>query len=200
MTNFVAQLISNCLEEWDFFQNQEINSNGVLTKRGMRETDEGFWQRVGQYWLEGTGKKWTGRDTGYAWSAAFISYIMKKSGAGNNFRYSESHSTYIRWSTANRLNNKSDNFFFAFDFNEYIPKVGDLVCYSRQPGVTYGNQPSWYMSHSDLVVEVLSNVQELKVIGGNVSNAVTLKHLRIDSNGMIIDTNNKWFAVIENRL
>lgn len=200
MTDFVTTLIKNCLEEWDYFHNQTIDSNGAVVKRGMKETDEGYWQRVGKYWFEGTGRTLTGKNTDFPWSATFISFMIKKSGAGERFKYSELHSTYIRWATTNRLKNKKDNYFYAFDIAEYAPKVGDLVCYTREPGVSYYEQPDWYKSHSDIVIEVDSNSNEIKVIGGNVSNSVTLKHLKIDDRGILVDEHNKWFAVIENKL
>ena len=36
-----------------------------------------------------------GQDGTYAWSAAFISYVMRIDGAGPKFPYAISHSTYI---------------------------------------------------------------------------------------------------------
>ena len=74
MTSFVLTLVENCIEEWNYFRNQTINQDGRVTKEGMKETDEGYWQRVGIYWLEGTGRELSGRNTDYPWSAAFISY------------------------------------------------------------------------------------------------------------------------------
>ena len=200
MTSFVLTLVENCIEEWNYFRNQTINQDGRVTKEGMKETDEGYWQRVGIYWLEGTGRELSGRNTDYPWSAAFISYMMKKSGAKENFRYSELHSTYIKWATKNRAKLNSKDFFLAYDVSEYSPKVGDLVCYSRESGINYQNQPPWYKSHSDIVVEVNKTLREIKVIGGNVGNSVTQKHLKINENGILIDKKYSWFAVIENRL
>ena len=34
-------------------------------------------------------------DARYAWSAAFISYVMRIDGAGDRFPYAPNHSTYI---------------------------------------------------------------------------------------------------------
>ena len=89
----VATQIAN--EEWNFFGNQEIDINGKLIRRGRTETDEGFWQRVGMYWMDGTGKNLTGKNDDYPWSAAFISFVLRKAGAGDRFRYSAQHSVYI---------------------------------------------------------------------------------------------------------
>ena len=85
--------------------------------RRQRPTDKperqaGLWQRVGEYWWlamnAGTPEAaWTGKHdaTGnvfpaepgwhYAWSAAFVSYVMRIAGAGPHFPYSASHADYI---------------------------------------------------------------------------------------------------------
>src|ERR1017187_7519805 len=76
------------------------------------EREEGLWQRVGEYWWLGTNAgspeaAWTGEhdehgvvfpasvDGDYAWSASFVSYVMRIAGAAGGFPYSASHSTYI---------------------------------------------------------------------------------------------------------
>ncbi len=58
--------------EWEFFGRQEFDIDGNKIREGMDEAEEGFWQRVGLYWREGTGKNFTGRDDDIPWSAAFI--------------------------------------------------------------------------------------------------------------------------------
>lgn len=55
----------------------------------------------------------------------------------------------------------------------------------------------------DIVVDI-SRPGEIDVIGGNVSSSVTLKTLKVDSQGKLIPTNNKsgdypWFAVLANQ-
>src|SRR6185312_7910289 len=77
------------------------------------------------------------RDGNYAWSAAFISYIMRIDGAGPKFPYAISHSVYINAAreggyaiTARRL-------------EEYAPVPGDLVCEGRGRAgrLTYDSLP-----------------------------------------------------------
>ena len=48
----------------------------------------GLDERVGHYWQNLGRENIDGDDDDYYWSSAFISYIMKKSGAGNDFKYS----------------------------------------------------------------------------------------------------------------
>jgi hypothetical protein len=52
------------------------------------------------------------------------------------------------------------------------------------------------MSHCDLVVAKRSN--EIDVIGGNVSDSVTKKTLKLDANGKVKDATRPWFVVIKN--
>ena len=76
------------------------------------ERAEGLWQRVGDYWWLGLSlgdrdQGFTGmhdqngrifsaaEDENFAWSAAFIDYVMRMAGAGRRFPYSSTHSDYI---------------------------------------------------------------------------------------------------------
>ena len=73
----------------------------------LKEGDSSMYDNIKKYWNEGTDTFWSKtRMINEAWSAAFISYIMKFSGAGDNFKYSNSHSVYIRDAIKNR---KSEN-------------------------------------------------------------------------------------------
>jgi hypothetical protein len=75
--------------------------------------------------------------------------------------------------------------------------VGDLVCAPRQLGVTYDTEEG-YASHCDLVVA--KRINEVDIIGGNVSDSVTKKTLKLDGNGKVKDTSRPWFVVIKNLL
>ena len=184
MSVFTQRVVQLCRQEWDFFGNQAINIDGNSIRRGKKETDEGFWQRVGIYW-QAVGRNLTGRNADFPWSAAFVSYIMKTAGAGDKFRYSASHSVYIRAAINNRNNVNAS--FRGLKPLELTLKEGDLVGYPRQNGVSYDSLPPDFKSHCDIVVAVRAG--EIDVIGGNVGNSVTLKTLRTNTLGQIIDTN-----------
>lgn len=191
----VATQIAN--EEWNFFGNQEIDINGKLIRRGRTETDEGFWQRVGMYWMDGTGKNLTGKNDDYPWSAAFISFVLRKAGAGDRFRYSAQHSVYIRQAVRARERSDTKYGYWGFGLSDAPLKVGDLVCYARQPGISINTQSSNYKSHADLVVEVSSG--KALVIGGNVGNSVTRRAVKLNSSGHLVDKAQPWFAVLSHR-
>jgi hypothetical protein len=76
----------------------------------------------------------------HPWSAVFVSYVMRTAGAGPAFAYSALHQTYIRAARHSRLTRNTSNPFWAFRATEVAPRVGDLVCASREPnGATYDN-------------------------------------------------------------
>jgi len=191
------RVISVANYEWQGWGEPTIQKNGTQTKKGGFEANRGYAERVGEYWRTGTGQPYDGRDTDVAWSSAFISYIMKKAGAGKKFVYSPLHSKYITDSIANRKQGKTNEAFVGYKVNEIAPKVGDLVCYSRQGGIDYDTTGS-YKSHCDLVVKKRKN--EIEVIGGNVNNAVTKKILSTDNRGVLTDKKYDWFAVIKTNI
>lgn len=194
----IAELLEVCQREWALFGRQEFDLDGRLVQRGKRETDEGFWQRVGDYWRDGVGRKLTGRDSDVPWSAAFVSRAFKQAGAGTRFPYGASHSRYIRRAIRDRQREVASAPLRGFRLGERPPATGDLVCYARQAGVGFDDQPASDKSHADIVVAV--GPAAIEVIGGNVGNSVGKKHLRLGPGGRLADRSQAWFAVLENRL
>ena len=185
-SKFKSKLISIANEEYDAW-----NTNGKI-KEGNKDTI----QRLRDYWEEGTGIK--ANDDYYvntAWSSAFISYLMKKAGAGDDFKYSPLHSEYIRQAIKNRKQNNSIK-IKGYKPNEVDVKAGDLVCYPRQGGVNYDTTSS-YMSHCDLVVS--TNEKQAVTIGGNVSDSVTKTIVPLKNGKIDMSKENKgYFVVIKN--
>jgi hypothetical protein len=184
-------------KEWIGWGKSTIDINGKQTKAGGFEANDGYSQRVAKYWKEGTNLNYDGTNREQPWSATFISWIMKKGGAGNKFEYNASHSNYILDSVENRKNGKLNAPFVAYKINEVAPKLGDMVCYSRQVNVNYDTKGS-YKSHCDIVVSKSNS--KIEVIGGNVNQSVTKKILPIDSNGLLTDKRNNWFVVIKTNI
>ena len=168
---------------------EEWNKDGKKIKEG----DDLTFDRLKKYWEEGANTFWSkAKMINEAWSAAFISYIMKKSGAGNDFKYSTSHSVYIRDAIKNRKENNK-NPFKGFKPEEVSVKNGDIVCYARQIGVGYDTTGS-YISHCDIVTDVKNN--KAITVGGNVSNSVSKTEVDLDKENKIL--NDKYFVVIKN--
>jgi hypothetical protein len=181
-------------QEWLRFGQQSIDIDGKLVQKGGQEADEEYYQRVGDYWKDGVDRDLTGKDTHEPWSAAFISWVMKEAGMGQRFSYSDWHATYIRNSILARRAEDPTFAFWGYRMNERAPKVGDLVGYARQGGISYDYQPTVYSSHTDLVVAVRPG--EIDVIGGNVKDSVSKKTLRTDAQGLLIDPHHRWFVVM----
>ena len=194
----IDKIVKLCRDEWTFFGKQEFGLDGKKIRDGMDETEEGFWQRVGIYWLEGTGQNLSGKNADYPWSATFISYVMRKAGAGDRFKYSPQHSVYIRAAIKAKTAGNEHAGVWGHRITERAPAVGDLVCYARQAGVTYDTPSADYKAHADIVVATKQG--SIQVIGGNVGNSVSLKSLKLDAKGRLSDKSHQWFAVLENRL
>jgi len=177
------------------------------------ERQEGYWQRVGLYWWLGLDpgaleSRWTGKhdaegrvfpaddDDAYAWSAAFISYVMRLAGAGPRFPYASAHHVYINRAREMSLGRAHNWAVWAESPASYAPVPGDLICASRTATpLTFADLPAGrFPAHCDIVVAAAPGV--LDVIGGNVDDAVTLKHVPVTAAGLLDDPRYPWFVVI----
>lgn len=167
----------------------------------------GLWQRVGEYWWIGQDPSeseiaWTGKHNGegaitdyvhdgmFAWSAAFISYVMRVAGANDRFAYSPNHSTYI-----NAAASGTESGVRARDPSAYAPALGDLICVGRgaSKSVRFADLPTQYgfPAHCGIVVATGQNGQpfgrQISIIGGNVDDTVALTHVPIGPDGKLAD-------------
>jgi len=200
---FAERLRAVASAQWDFFGQQTYDLNGTASRVGHKEGEDGFFQRVGEYWVEGTNTHGVdGRNHGMPWSAAFISWSMKQAGAANRFRYSTQHSVYIFQAIRDRLSARPAAGYWAYRLNEQTPNIGDVVCWARETGVDYDNQKNGdYKGHCDIVVEKADG--QIFVIGGNVGNSVTKRPLRLAQNGFVapvVEGGEVLFALMQNRI
>ena len=172
----------------------------------------GLWQRVGDYWWIGQNalskeSGWTGRYNEFgspylgeppAWSAAFISYVMRVAGAGDRFPYTPLHADYINAAA------QGQGVLRAERPEAYPPAQGDLICYGRAGAqrMRFEDLPApRFYGHCDLVVQAIPG--QLVVIGGNVSAGVTMKHVPVTQagtlagpDGRVLDDRYPWFVVL----
>ncbi len=200
--------------EWRAF-GQKLVTSPKYESPDSRERDEGLWQRVGEYWWLGLdyGARdgaWTGlhdangiefprgRDGEFAWSAAFVSYVMRMAGAGRRFPYSSNHSDYI-----NAARTQPGLAVSAQRLDQYAPQLGDLVCMWRaNTPVRFEDLPAGlFPGHCDIVVA--RNSGALDVIGGNVDNAVAMKRVPVGADGRlvgpsgaVVDPDYPWFVAL----
>jgi hypothetical protein len=221
-----ADTVAIAQREWRLFRSPvddaPTEDRPVPRPQDKPERQPGLWQRVGEYWWVGLAapageppplaEAWTGKHDGsgavfpasddelYAWSAAFISYVMRIAGAGPRFPYSPNHATYVNAAAAHR-----SPILQALPPETYPPRVGDLICFGRHKAaqLKFGDLPTTYIwpGHCAIVVDVQRGT--ISVIGGNVDDAVTLTHVPVTesgtlatADGTVLDNRFPWFVVL----
>jgi hypothetical protein len=123
------------------------------------------------------------------WSAAFISFCMKKADLNLSFKFSGRHTTYLSDSKIAKVNNDASRAYWAFKLSERVVMVGDLVSAFRTGGScgnatrTYNSLPGDFCAHSDVVVAIHGDTA--LAIGGNVGNSVMFKEIALTPNGRV---------------
>jgi spore germination cell wall hydrolase CwlJ-like protein len=140
----------------------------------------------------------------YYWSAVTICYILRAAGiAGAGFNFSNNHSVYIRQAIKARKNSNKNIHYWGYraDEQDAVPVPGDLIGYPRADGLTreralgFFAEDDEYGSHTDIVVA--KRPGEIDVIGGNVSDSVTMKTIKVNASGLIADPFHNWFVVMK---
>jgi hypothetical protein len=211
--------VAVALDEWRLWGMRVDDTGGagyVQTNATMAEREPGLWQRVGEYWWEGMNadqpdNAWTGKHDAqgkvfsvaangdYAWSAAFISYVMRIAGAGQKFPYAPDHATYINDAARAAQGEVRNPLLIARDPASYAPRLGDLLCFGRDgaAGMRFADLPTRdnFPAHCSIVVG--GGAQRLCVVGGNVDDAVTMEHLHTDAQGELAGNRENWFVVLQ---
>jgi hypothetical protein len=96
----------------------------------------------------------------------------------------------------------SDSTFVSHAINTYAPKPGDILCAPRGEAFIQSihnyNDLRRGAYHCDLVVA--QRPGELDVIGGNVLDAVSMTHIKLDEAGKVLPTKSRpWALAIEQR-
>jgi hypothetical protein len=188
-------------EEWKFFGEQEINAAGVKTKTGIEEHSDKGSDQVALYWREGVNEPGiTGKDRNQYWSAAFISYVMHKAGAGALFKRSDHHQEYIYAAMMAAKEKREDYGYWGAKLGDAAPEKGDLICAWREGQITFerAQKPGSYASHCDLVVDTTADT--VTVIGGNVSQSVTKRTFKLVNGKVHPDEFPQTFAILKNRM
>jgi len=209
-----ANAVGITLREWRGFGSvvdDDPPDSHPLPRSLRPDKQPGLWQRVGEYWWLGqdAGSRESGWTSKYdefgeayqadapAWSAAFVSYVMRSAGARERFLYSPLHADYINQAAQGIGAVRTER------PEAYAPQAGDLICISRGGRRMRIEDLSGarFLSHCDLVVAVQPG--QLAVVGGNVDGGVTMKHVPTTSAGMlsgedgqVVDRRYDWFATV----
>lgn len=188
-------IVRICREEQTFFRDG-----------GAVETDDPHYKRVGEYWRS-IGHSFTGKDTDQAWSAAFVSFVLDRAGAGARFPGAQAHCIYFQ-----HFVNTTDHYplYEALPQTDAVPDVGDILHSGREGAKDYDFAKAarvfaadhWYPSHCDIVVE--RHPDKLIAIGGNFNDSVAEKTIPIDADGKLIDRvqgekHHPWIGVLKLR-
>lgn len=179
----------------------EIAHKEIARWKSMNELSQNASQTLVNYW-KSVGKTFTQQQMqspsvqgAWPWSSAFISYLFHKAGAKDQFPYSASHFGYFTVAKRNRDNKNAP--LRGFRINEYAPKVGDIVVYTRESGKGYDTN-GFFGSHGEVVLEVGKGF--IKTVGGNVSNKVKLSTFYTNSKGLLEGNRVSFFMVIQNNI
>ncbi|GLR67985.1 hypothetical protein GCM10010909_26660 [Acidocella aquatica] len=210
--------VAVAMDEWRLWGSRVDDSGGadyVKTDATMAERQPGLWERVGEYWWEGMNASaydaaYTGKhdargqvfppaeDATYAWSAAFISYVMRIAGAGAAFPYAPDHATYINYAARAAQGGVKHPLLIAENPASYAPRLGDLVCFPREGAsqLQFQDLPTGKNFPAHCSIVVAGGVERLSVIGGNVDDAVTMEHLSTNATGELSGNRENWFVVL----
>lgn len=194
-------------QEWELFGQPIVNyDTDPPTLTYASHTTHGherlapFFSRIFMYWYAATDLP----IIGYAgeirpWSAAFIVWLARSAGVAE----SDLPSTVLHWDYIQHVMAAgSDTRFISHAINVYAPKPGDIICATRgepfSQSIHHHNDLRRGAYHCDLVVAKRLGV--IDVIGGNVLDAVSMAHIKLDSSGKVLPSKARpWVLVIEQR-
>jgi len=179
---------------------------------GINEGDQPLRGRIADYYEAGGGSRSLDPTLNEnAWSAAFVSFCVKQSGATlDQFKFSLSHSVFVNAAIANADANRG--VFRGHRINEYAPKLGDLIHHNRSGGTLdydFARAHTGYPSHSAIVVdfEVSNGVRHAVTIGGNEflaggTGTVGKKFFPLNESGLLDQSQigPRLICVVENQL
>ena len=188
------------VQEWFRYGRQTIAFTKLgppqLVQLGVQERDAP--ERINDYWKSVDRPNLSGLDTDVPWSAAFISWDIESAGVPRDLFCPDSrHTIYVERLVVRAR--EPGAAFIPHHVNEYAPRVGDLICASRNNGGTTLENLNRGPGHCDIVVEVRTD--QVHAIGGNVRDSVSRSVFPLDANGFLSPISGRpFFTVIENRL
>jgi hypothetical protein len=161
------------------------------------ETDNPQFKIVGEYW-DAIELNLDGNSTDQPWSAAFISFVARTAGY-TNFKFAPAHSKYVHDAVDKRKANDPTAPFWGFNVREHKPQLGDLVCrtrsnsnFSAMDSIPAGG----FESHCDIIVEIRDT--EVRTLGGNVNNSVSITPYPLDGSGFLKLGSMRVYGILKN--
>lgn len=175
-----------------------------------KEHKKPYFKHVGEMW-KSIGLDLDGQDRDQPWSAAAISFMVKKADAAlagskySSFMFAAAHSRYVHDSVIRRDRGDTSAPFWGFDLDEAKPQLGDIVCRSRAGSgaddIDFARRHDSFKSHCDIIVAIKSGF--VVTIGGNVSHSVKTTNYNLTSGGFlddeIVGSSNEVYAILVNQ-
>jgi hypothetical protein len=179
---------------------------------GINEGSQPLRGRIADYYEAGGGSRSLDPTLDEnAWSAAFVSFCVKQSGAtADQFAFNLSHSVYVHAAIANA--DAGRGVFRGHAITAYAPQLGDIIHHNRMGGTLsfeFAREHTGYPSHGVIVVdfETTAGVRHAVTIGGNEglpggTGTVGRKSFPLDAGGLLDQSSigPKLICVIENQL
>ena len=208
MTEFTDKMAAICRAEYERWDNGRGRETQGTDQPGISKD---YYLFVEEYWKSININNLTGRTVQNgirpAWSSAFVSFCVRKAGAGTKFKYSQAHCHYIDAAMKASAGTNPGYGYQAMKPGAYTPKVGDIICGGREYAKAYDydqakliyQADSFYPSHGDIVVEVTAT--HAIAIGGNIVHNVDRKRLPLDANRRLLPRKDgtrsyPWIAVL----
>jgi hypothetical protein len=180
----VEALLRQAIGEWVRFEKGRADERSDPYTGYIRD----MWAAIGEPY-DGRSRYPNGEEV--PWSAAFISWIVRRAGqAYSNFQFASSHSVFVNNAIKARVTSRTDKPYWGYRITEQKPALGDIIQRNRAGNAfsfSYAENHADYASHSDVVVEVTPDV--VRVIGGNVRDTVSFatgaQEYDLDGDGFI---------------
>lgn len=156
---------------------------------------------IGEMW-KSIKLNFDGNDRTMPWSAAFISFIVRKTAteADNyaNFKFASSHSKYLHDSILKKNSGNTSVPFWGYRLDERLPQVGDIVASWRETELdyNYAARNDAFKSHCDLIIS--DNEKFVLAVGGNVSQSVNITRYEKSDAGFLLSSR-QVFMLMANR-
>lgn len=189
--------------EWKRYGGNIIDYGGRHSRNGGgHESRDPLASRIGTYWRAAGHPDWDGRSN-KPWSGAFVAWVAKDAGVnGRDFRRAGRHAEYMKAMLDLQLAGRPGRFVVR-DWRDVSPKSGDLVCAGARAA---GHRDTRALraavdrevTHCDVVIDNRNG--RLRVVGGNVSDSVSMSFFPTDFSGRLQPVRGRpWLAVVEKR-
>lgn len=197
------RVASAAWHEWKRYGGNVIDYGGRNSRNGGgHENREPLASRIGTYWRAAGHPEWDGRSD-KPWSGAFVAWVAKDAGINSSdLRPAGRHAEYMKAMLDLQLAGRPGRYVVR-DWRDASPKSGDLICAGTR---ATGHRDARALraavdrevTHCDVVIDNRNG--RARVVGGNVSDSVSMSFFPTDSSGRLLPVRGRpWLAVVDRR-